>query len=303
MHGAILDQVADGAATAPTVRLLGPISMSGVGGRVPVGGPRAQRLIAALALRVNRPVAVSFMVDAVWGTRPPRTSRDQVHNGVARLRQVLAAQGSDVRLSRVADGYQLDIDPDRIDVHAFERDLGRARVLSARADLDGAAETIRAGLGHWFGDALGGIAEGALAGEAARLEELRLAAYDDLFVHELARDNAARVVGEIAVLANRHPLRERLVLHLMTALRRTGRSAEALRIFRDHRERVVAELGVEPDHALRILQLDIVQDGAGHARPTSPSQTRTVADDIELASLLTDLASLAMEVSRRVGRP
>jgi DNA-binding SARP family transcriptional activator len=308
---AIVTANSSDARTAPTVLLLGPISISGPisldgrGGRTPVGGPRTGRVMAALALRASRPVSMAYLVEAVWGARPPRTSRHQVHNGLARLRHTLATRASDVRLSRVGHGYQLDIDPDRVDVHAFSRDLGLAARASADGDLDRASTVVRAGLDHWFGDALGGITDGALATEAARLEEMRLAAYEDLFGYELARGRTPGVAGEIAALANRHPLRERLVLLLMTALCRTGRSAEALRVFADHRRRMREELGVEPDRGLRTLQIEIIRDGAATVPGAGPGaalerDARVCGDPAELAAMLTDLATLATDIAQRI---
>jgi DNA-binding SARP family transcriptional activator len=262
-------------------------------------------MMAALALRANRPVQVPFLVEAVWGSRPPRTSRDQVHNGVVRLRRIFGAPADQIGLTRVGDGYRLDIEPDRIDAHAFQADLARARALTAGGDVARAAEATRDGLRRWYGSALDGVADGALAGDAARLDELRLSAYEDLFSHELSLGNGSAIVGEIADLAGRHPLRERLVQLRMTALRRTGRSAEALRVFRDHRQRMIDELGVEPDRSLRALELEILHDdlrvdigvSAGRSGPgTDP-------DPAELAALLVTLADLAVRVADRVRPP
>jgi DNA-binding SARP family transcriptional activator len=285
---------------ATTVRLLGPISLDRSDGPVPIGGPRAQRMMAALALRANRPVAVPFLVEAVWGAQPPRTSRDQVHNGVVRLRRILSEYGDEARLTRVGDGYRLDIEPERVDAYAFQGDLARARSLSAAGDVAGAAETIRAALRRWYGTALDGVADGALAGEAARLDELRLSAYEDLFAHELALGQGHAVVGEIAALASRHPLRERLVQLWMGALRRSGRSAEALRVYRDHRRRMIDELGVEPDRSLRVMELEILsEDMPAAAVPRIPPRIDD-ADPADLAVMLLELAALAVRVADRV---
>jgi DNA-binding SARP family transcriptional activator len=271
-----------------TVRLLGPINVEGPDGPVPVGGPRTQRMIAALALRANRPVPVAFLVDAVWGARPPRTCRDQIHNGMVRLRRLLASAG-DVLVSRLGDGYRLDIDPDRVDVNLFQADLARARALGAAGDAAGAATRLRRALDHWYGNALDGLADGTLAGDAVRLEELRISAYEELFSHELTLGDGAAAVGEIAALARRHPLRERLVLQLMTGLRRCGRSAEALQVFRDHRRRMVDELGVEPDRSLQDLEADILRNGSAPSHIDAGGRA-------ELAALLARLAELTREV-------
>jgi DNA-binding SARP family transcriptional activator len=257
-------------------------------------------MLAALALRVNQPVPIDHLIDAVWGVGPPRTCRDQIHNGVVRLRRVLISHAQ-VRLCRAGEGYRLEIDPDRIDAYIFASDVARARQLASAGDTAGAVAASRAGLDLWYGDALDGAADGALAPEAARLNEMRLSASEDLFAHEIALGNGSSVASEIAALAARHPLRERLVWLLMTALIRTGRSAEALGVFRDHRHRMVHELGVEPDRALRDLELEILQGARPDLTGRTGSSGRTVEPrQAELATMLTELARLADEVARRL---
>jgi len=272
------------------IRMLGPIEITGAGGTLPLGGPRARRLLAALALRANRPVSVTFLIDAAWGDRPPATCRDQVTNLTGRLRHRLGAV-ADVRLSRVGDAYQLSVESGRIDVHAFEAALDRTRARAAADDLAGAAELGRRALSLWYGDALGGPPDGPLAAEAARLEELRLAAYAELLAAELALGRPEVVVGEATPLVRRHPFQERLVGQLMTALHATGRSAEALQVFRGHRRRLLDELGVEPDPAVRALERQI-------ARETRPGPAHPSTPDLELHVLLGQLADATAAVAR-----
>ncbi|HYN93359.1 MAG TPA: AfsR/SARP family transcriptional regulator [Pilimelia sp.] len=281
----------------PAVRVLGPVGMHREGRLLAVGGPRTRRMLATLALHADRPVPVPVLVESAWGAHPPRTWREQVHNCVVRLRRMLSGTADDVRLERVGAGYRLEIEVARVDAHAFTDDVARARRSATAGDVAGAAAAIRIGLGRWYGDALGGDADGALATAAAGLDELRLAAFEDLFGHELALGNGTSVLTEITDLAARHPLREKLVLQAMTALRGAGRSAEALQTFRDHRRRMVHELGLEPERALRDLEVDILR-GTGANGPAGPGEHLAADDRAGLAALLADLASLAAEAAR-----
>src|SRR5207249_4369681 len=74
---------------------------------------------------------------------------------------------------------------------------------------------------------------------------------------ELGRHDA--VVAELESLAGRYPLRERLRAQLMLALYRSGRQAEALRVYHDARRTLVDELGLEPGLALQQLHAGILR--------------------------------------------
>ncbi|NYH77481.1 pentatricopeptide repeat protein [Actinopolyspora biskrensis] len=59
-----------------------------------------------------------------------------------------------------------------------------------------------------------------------------------------------RIIGELRALTAEFPLRERLCTQLITALGRSGRRAEAVRVFRSSWEHVVSEAGIEPSRDL-----------------------------------------------------
>jgi tetratricopeptide (TPR) repeat protein len=89
--------------------------------------------------------------------------------------------------------------------------------------------------------------------EAGRLEELRLSCLEERIEADLALGRHADLVGELEVLTDRHPYRERLCGRLMLALYRSGRQAEALDVYRRSRDRLVDDLGIEPGPELRSL--------------------------------------------------
>jgi hypothetical protein len=73
----------------------------------------------------------------------------------------------------------------------------------------------------------------------------------------------ADLACELEALVAAHPLRERLHRHLMLALYRSGRQAEALAAFRRLRAGLVDELGIEPGREVRELERAILaQDAA-----------------------------------------
>src|SRR5207247_11047212 len=79
------------------------------------------------------------------------------------------------------------------------------------------------------------------------------------------------LVGEVESLAERYPTRERLRAHLMLALYRSGRQAEALNAYQEARHTLVEQLGIEPGHDLQELHGEILRQDAGLRAPgTSP---------------------------------
>jgi DNA-binding SARP family transcriptional activator/tetratricopeptide (TPR) repeat protein len=229
--------------------VLGPLEVRTPGGRVSLGGERQQRLLAALLLKAGRSVAVDSLVDTLWDGDPPATARRQIHNGVWQLRRALAGTGA--TLHNEAPGYRLGIDVNRFDLRRFEHGLAEGRRRAASGDLSGAARTFRAALTLWRGPALAGIGGGALEREAARLNELRLAALEDCVEHELACGAGHELIAELAALVAEYPIRERLVAALMLALYRGGRQAEALTAYREVATQLRDELGVDPGPLLR----------------------------------------------------
>ena len=104
--------------------------------------------------------------------------------------------------------------------------------------------------------------------EADRLDELRLTALEERFDAELALGRHHALVAELEALAARQPLRERLRAQLMLALYRSGRQAEALRVYAESRRSLVEELGLEPGPALQQLEQAILRQDPSLAAPS-----------------------------------
>jgi hypothetical protein len=81
----------------------------------------------------------------------------------------------------------------------------------------------------------------------------------------------AQLVAEIEGLVRRHPLRERLHAHLMLALYRTGRQADALNAYHGARRALVDELGIEPGPELQALYGAILRQERSLSRVAPPA--------------------------------
>ena len=125
----------------------------------------------------------------------------------------------------------------------------------------------------WRGPALADLRYESFAqGEIGRLEELRLAAVEDRIEAELGLGRHDQLVGELESLVSEHPTRERLRGLQMLALYRAGRQADALEAYREAREALLEELGLEPGPDLKELEQAILrQDEALSRRPLPQS--------------------------------
>src|SRR5262249_37092951 len=165
-------------------------------------------------------------------------------------------------------GYVLRVEDGELDLERFEQLTEAARSLPPRE----ARDKLQQALALWRGPA---------EPVAARLEDLRAAAYEDWL--QASVESGGAVVPQLGALVAREPLRERPRALLMLALYRSGRQAEALELFRRTRELFVDELGIEPGPELRELEQAMLRQDTDlrlkpvaheHAPPASPPRRR-----------------------------
>ena len=251
--------------TAFDFRLLGPVELRRGEHPVPLGSVRQRALLAVLLLSANEVVPTERLIDALWGPHPPLTARQSLHNHVSALRKLLGhGQAPAVLLTR-DPGYLIEVEEERLDVARFRR-LAERGSQALAADPATAAELLAAALALWRGPALAdvvGMLGTGPAATAGELEEARSVASEQRIEAELALGRHREVTSELERLVRAEPLREHLRGQLMLALYRCGRQAEALETYRDARQRLVSELGMEPSVGLqRLEQAILAQDPA-----------------------------------------
>ena len=237
--------------------VLGPLEVYEGERVVKVGGGRERALLALLLVHAKEIVSRDRLIDELWHGTPPPGAAQSLDAYVSRIRRAMRQAGADGLLATRAPGYVLDAY--ETDVRQFEAMVRKGREALAAGDPERAAPLLREALGLWRGAAYVEVADETWARpEAARLEDLRLAAIEDRADAELALGAHASLVQELELLASRHPTRERLVGQLMVALYRAGRQADALAAYRAARESLVEELGLEPGPELRRLEAAVL---------------------------------------------
>ena len=220
--------------------------------------PRTRTVLAALGVERGEVVSPDRLAQAVWGDEPPTSWPKQIQICVWDLRRVLGAGA----VQTSAGGYRLV--GDELDVEYFEALLGRGRELAAIGEPDRAAATIRSALDLWRGrpfEDLDGWPPGRI--EAARLDEVRRSAQEDLLEARLAAGEHREVVADAEARVAEEPLRERRWALLALAQYRSGNQGEALRTLRRARQTLISELGLDPGTELVALEAAILgQDPA-----------------------------------------
>ena len=242
--------------------LLGPLEARRDGVPLRLGSLKHRILLAKLLLRANQPVSTDELIDAVWGETPPATVRQSLQNHIAALRRAL---GSDLLITR-DPGYMIQISPDQLDFERFQRLTLEGRQALAEADPERAARLLREGLRLWRGPALADVRNATGDDdwpELVGIDELHLAAFEARIEADLHLGRHRELIPELERFIRHYPLRENLHQHLMLALYRSGRQADALSAYRSARRTLINELGIEPSVGLqRLEQAILAQDPA-----------------------------------------
>jgi DNA-binding SARP family transcriptional activator len=265
-------------------RILGTLEVWRGGEPVPIAAARQRDVLAVLLLYANRVVATERLIEMVWGDDPPATALNTLHTLVRRLRSRLAGTAAEAQqvLQTQPPGYRLTVAPDRLDLSRFDALRRQGHGALVAGDAARAARLLGEAVALWRGPALADVsAQWLLRVEQPRLQEHYLQAVEERIDAELAQGRHVEVLGELRRLIAEQPLRERPYGQLMTALYRSGRQAEALETYRQLRQTLADELGVEPEPVLRQLHQAVLR-GDPALEPSSPSSsaepTPTVAE-------------------------
>jgi predicted ATPase/DNA-binding SARP family transcriptional activator len=271
------------------VTVLGPVLVEGRTGRlVEPGGRLAKALVTVLALADGRPVSTAALIDELWDDAPPAGAKAALQTLVSRVRAV-AAPGL---IDSSAAGYRLAIDRSLLDLHAAAQAADTASTAIRAADAQTADAVARDALLLWSGDPgaeLDGPVGEALAQRAARLRDdlRRVRAQSRLELGE-----GADVISDLEALAATDPLDDATHLMLFNAYTQSGRRADAMQLFTDHRRRLRDELGADPASALVAAHTALLQDAVeppASSTASAPPTTRSAGVVLGLRSAPNEL--------------
>ena len=288
-------------------RLLGAVRLEVDGSTVDLGPPKQRTVFTSLLLVPGQVVPTELLIDRVWGEAPPTGVRGALYSYITRLRRVLAHVTIDQRcpaLLRHTGGYLADIDPAQVDLHQFRAQVSRARRAVQGCDDEDAAQALRDGLALWRESPLVGLSGDWAVRLRKQLAQERLGALVEYFDVRLRLGGSTELVSDLYQALAAYPTAEVLAARLMTALHRCGRHAEALACFAQMRERIGAELGVEPSTELQQLHTRILCSrpdrvtSAPAVATAPPVATAPAAPRTNLPAGSPDFAGRRLEIDR-----
>ncbi len=247
-------------------RLLGPLEVIADDGEaIALSGDRERVILATLALGINQVVTASRLIDALWGDDPPATASNSLQVHVSKLRKKLRAAAGE-KIESVPHGYVLRARPDQVDLNCFER-----MIEGATGDPAEVSKRLADALALWRGPTLADVDSDLLRGDKTRVDELRRVALERRIEADLTLGRHLDLVGELEALVHADPLREGPRRLLMIALYRSGRQAAALAVYKQGRELLAEELGIDPSSELQALEVAILRQDPKIAAPESQS--------------------------------
>lgn len=268
-------------------RILGPLHADAGtgGGPAVIRQPLLQSALALLLLRANRPCPRGLLIEALWGSEPPRSPEVALRVCMSRLRRSLGdcairidsigPPGGRAPGHRQQRGYMITVRPGELDVEEFT-DL----VAQGQAELDSgnaaaAATSLVHALALWGDPPLPDLPDSdVITADIEKLTNMREAAIGALIEARLAAGEAEQVLGQLRAMVSANPGRERACEQLMRTYQALGMRTEALDVYRAARAAIREQQGAEPGQALamlqqRILAEEMASDGAAHLNAIS----------------------------------
>ncbi len=267
------------------IRLFGGLEIrrgSSVLPPMPGHGPRS--LLTFLALDPGRLHHRDVLCGTLWGDRSDSAARKALRNSLWRLRSTLEPDGDEgpAVLQAVGDRLGLVAEGLHVDVQEFEEataslaDSANARHAPDREE----AERLDRAVALYRGDLLDGMYEDWCLVPRERLRMAFLASLERLMAYHRRRGDLASGLARGRTLLRHDPLREHVHRALMEIHWAMGDRPSALRQFRECRQVLLDELGIEPMEETMALR-DRILGGVRAEGPFGPPRRRALPPGVE----------------------
>lgn len=262
--------------------ILGTLEVWLDGERLQLAGLVRERVLSALLLEYGKSLPISRLVAAVWEDDPPDTASHQVRKAISDLRRRIP--GGDAVIITDGYGYRAAVTDAQLDLAEFSSLLRQAEASSGAERYSEAIESLQSALSLWRGPILSAHASSIIEAAELSLTERKLAAFEKVTELRLRLGECAPLIPELREYIDAHPLRETLRAHLMLALCRSGRQAEALDEYAKAREFLADELGADPGPGLTSVYEMVLRQEPG-SEPAKPiTATEIVPDPVPVES-------------------
>jgi tetratricopeptide (TPR) repeat protein/DNA-binding SARP family transcriptional activator len=238
--------------------ILGPLEILPLGQAPDLQRAKERCLLAIFLMTPNRVHRTESLIFQVWDDDdPPDTVPRTLRSYIAHIRDIAEASGGEAQLLTESGGYLLRVDQDHIDLHRFRALKDQADGIALSGDITQAVGLLQEAERLWRGPPLSGLPGRWMAGMRESLEAEHRAVLMKRLGLELELGRHAELAGELQRLSARFPLDETCVAYEMTALYRSGRQADALKLYHEARDRL-SEQGIEPGAGLSALHQRIL---------------------------------------------
>ncbi|KES05554.1 hypothetical protein BU52_18685 [Streptomyces toyocaensis] len=241
-------------------RALGPFGVEHGRGS-PDLRPDERAVLAMLLLKRGRTVTFDELEGGLWGTRAEPDAAAVLGSTATRLRDAL---GPGV-LGTPPQGLVLHTSADHVDLALCDELVRRADEARRRDALAEARVLLTEALELWGdGDPLAGVPGPAARSARTRLVRLRLSLHRQRAEVDLDLGEPERASADLEVLVRAHPFREDFRRLYLLALRRQGRTEEALAAYEEY------ELAGGHDPELLALGHELREEAADGAPEMPP---------------------------------
>jgi len=239
--------------------VLGPLRVSDdYDALLPVPQARQRELLCIMLLHANEPVGSADLTRLLWGADVPDSGAGALRTHIWALRRTLHPAK---RLHKSGHGYRLHVLPGELDVAEFRLLAGQGQQAMDEGDPGRAARLLSRASRMWREPALADIPPtSAMRATTRRLLDERQAASETLTEARLALGQHRELVPELRAQTAADPAQERRWEHLILALYRCGRRAEALAAITQARQVLADGYGLDPGPELARLQRMVLAD-------------------------------------------